>query len=74
MSESEHITFQVGDVIDYRTWTGLVRRVRVTGLFDNGFGQRPGFDGVELVHQWDEDGEVFGFRDQVLAVIERAES
>ena len=57
-----------GSIIDYRTWTGEVRRVLITEKLDDVKNGRSGFDGVLV----DNVGfEVWGYDDQIIRVVAR---
>ena len=60
--------YSQGSIIDYRTWTGEVRRVIVTSREDDVKNGRSGFDGV-LVN--DTGNAVWGYDDQIVRVVAR---
>ena len=62
------MNYSNGSIIDYRTWTGEVRRIIVTEKLDDVKNGRSGFDGV-LVD--DATFEVWGYDDQIVRVIAR---
>ena len=61
------IAYDVGDVIEYSTFGGTIRRVRVTAKDPNIKNGQSGFDGESL----DGKEEVWGYDDQVTRLISR---
>ena len=62
------MNYSNGSIIDYRTWTGEVRRVLITEKLDDVKNGRSGFDGVLV----DDVGfEVWGYDDQIIRVVAR---
>lgn len=57
--------YNVGDVIEYRTFGGDIRRVRVTFKSDDIKNGLPGFDG-DLVNG---KGTFWGYDDQIVRVV-----
>jgi len=52
---------RVGEMIVYRTFSGMWRSVRVTAVYETVKNGQPGFDGV------DRDGNSFwGYNDQII--------
>ena len=60
--------YSEGSIIDYRTWTGEVRRVLVKTREDDVKNGRSGFDGVMTN---DTTFEVWGYDDQIIRVVAR---
>ena len=62
------MNYSNGSIIDYRTWTGEVRRVLITEKLDDVKNGRSGFDGVLV----DDTGfGVWGYDDQIIRVVAR---
>jgi hypothetical protein len=62
------MNYSNGSIIEYRTWTGEVRRIVVTEKLDDVKNGRSGFDGVLV----DDTGfEVWGYDDQIIRVVAR---
>ena len=58
-------SYDIGDVIRYRTFTGELRTVKVTDKLDDIKNDRPGFDGH--IHG-NEDETVWGYDSQIIRV------
>jgi hypothetical protein len=63
------VDYAVGDFVVQRLYSGRERVVRVTERTRNVKDGKPGFDGVNP-----EEGEVWGFDDQIERVVRRAVS
>lgn len=64
--------FGVGAVIEYRTFGGGLRRVRVDDVDLDIKNGRPGFSGEMVGAEGDELAGVWGYCDQLVRVVERA--
>lgn len=60
------MNYKVGSIIEYETFTGQVRRVKVTGKDSDIKNGRPGFDGVIQGNGM----SVWGYDSQITRVLE----
>jgi hypothetical protein len=61
-----------GSIIEYRTFTGGIRRVEVLERCDDVKNGRPGFDGFEVQRSpADDTTGVWGYDDQITRVVRR---
>ena len=61
------MNYRIGSIIEYKTSTGELRRVRVTDKDPDIKHGCAGFDAVELIN----DLEVWGYDDQIIRVVVR---
>lgn len=69
MESAINTLYHIGDVIEYRVFSDLLRVVRVTARHRNIKNGRPGFDGVEIVNGQTGSFDCWGYDYQVTRVI-----
>ena len=64
------MNYRIGSIIEYKTSTGELRRVRVTDKLADVKHGYSGFDAV-ILGKPEEDGGVWGYDDQITRVVVR---
>lgn len=60
--------YEVGDTLEYRTFTGAIRKIVVTNSYDDVKNGQPGFDGTLVDPDPSGWNDVWGYDDQIVRV------
>ena len=66
--------YEVGDILEYRTFTGAVRKIVVTHKYDDVKNGRPGFDGTLVDPNLSSWSDVWGYDSQIVRVTRNAKA
>ena len=67
-------TYEVGDILEYRTFTGAIRKIVVTHKYDEVKNGQPGFDGTLVDPDPSSWSDVWGYDSQIVRVTRSAKT